>query len=177
MYIYIYICICIYTNPQKNRKVFPRWYRWCFHSLFQLFQLFYLFWACSWLQNYVYIYIHTHVGFLKWGYPQIIHFHQIVHCKPSTWRPVYAMSKLRQEASDLWGRKLPREFSVTRPPKETPPKRNGWFLMVNVGENLKIKWMRMDENWGVPQETKETPQFLCRNPTSEKSDTSPIPWI
>ena len=24
-------------------------------------------------------------GFLKWGYPKIIHFHRIFHCKPSIW--------------------------------------------------------------------------------------------
>ena len=26
---------------------------------------------------------HVHGGFLKWGYPQIIHFSRIIHYKPS----------------------------------------------------------------------------------------------
>ena len=36
---------------------------------------------------YVYIYIHIYIyiygGFLKWGYPQIMHFNRIFHYKPS----------------------------------------------------------------------------------------------
>ena len=40
----------------------------------------------QWLPLYVSgIFWYRNGGFLKWGYPKIIHFNRIFHCKPSIW--------------------------------------------------------------------------------------------